>query len=148
MGYFIAKGSPATIVKESDIMFSLDNPYTEITTTKDLFLHEDEMSASFAIDNYRFNRDGWVMHIKKDLITPEVAFFGARTFTVTGTIEGLSRFEVWQTIEKLGGKYNPTVSSKTDILIVGSKPGGTKIGAATRLGVHIMTEADFLKLIS
>ncbi|MDK2900612.1 MAG: ligase, partial [Thermosipho sp. (in: thermotogales)] len=53
---------------------------------------------------------------------------------------------VKEIIEKLGGKVTNTVSSKTDYLLVGEKPG-SKYQKALELGVKIINEDEFKKMI-
>ncbi len=72
--------------------------------------------------------------------------FTGKTFVVTGTLESMSRDEAKQKIKSLGGKVSESVSSKTDHVVVGSEPG-SKYEKAQKLGVSILYEKDFLKMI-
>jgi DNA ligase (NAD+) len=58
---------------------------------------------------------------------------------ITGTLAGLSREEAKSRLEALGAKVVSSVSSKTDIVIVGESPG-SKLKKAEELGVTIWTE--------
>lgn len=69
-----------------------------------------------------------------------------KTFVVTGTLERFSRSEIEGLIKKLGGKPTSSVSSKTDYLIVGAD-AGSKLGKAQKLGIKILSEEEFVKLI-
>jgi DNA ligase (NAD+) len=69
-----------------------------------------------------------------------------KTFVITGTLAGFAREEAKNLIEKLGGKVSSSVSRQTDFLIVGESPG-SKLDKARELGVTILNEADFLKLL-
>ena len=64
---------------------------------------------------------------------------------VTGTLESLSRAEAKNLIESLGGKLVSSVTSRTDYLVVGEKPG-SKLKRAEELGVAVLQEPDFLAL--
>lgn len=68
------------------------------------------------------------------------------TFVITGKFNSFTREEVKEIIEKLGGKVTNTVSSKTDYLLVGEKPG-SKYQKALELGVKIINEDEFKKMI-
>ncbi|MBR6440129.1 MAG: NAD-dependent DNA ligase LigA [Aeriscardovia sp.] len=68
------------------------------------------------------------------------------TFVVTGTLDGFSRREVEEKIEAEGGKASSSVSSKTDYLLAGRDPG-SKLAKAEALGVKIIGEEEFEKLL-
>ena len=51
-------------------------------------------------------------------------------------------------IEKNGGKVASSVSSKTDYLVAGDNMGPAKLKQATSLKVQILSEDEFIKLIS
>ncbi len=70
-----------------------------------------------------------------------------KTFVITGTLENFSRNEIENLIKKLGGKSTSSVSSKTDYLIVGENPG-SKLLKARELGIKIISEEEFLKMIN
>lgn len=69
-----------------------------------------------------------------------------KTFVLTGTLEKFSRDEAKEEIQKRGGKVSGSVSKKTDYVVVGAEPGSKADDAAT-LGVPILDEAAFLKLL-
>ncbi|MBO8160293.1 MAG: NAD-dependent DNA ligase LigA [Thermosipho sp. (in: Bacteria)] len=68
------------------------------------------------------------------------------TFVITGTLKNYKREEAKEIIEQLGGKVTNTVTSKTDYLIVGENPG-SKLTKAKNLGIKIISEKEFEKLI-
>jgi len=72
--------------------------------------------------------------------------FQGKTVVLTGGLSSLTRDEVKGKIRELGGKISSTVSSKTDFLIAGNDPG-SKYEKAKELGVRILNEEEFLKLI-
>lgn len=69
-----------------------------------------------------------------------------RTFVLTGTLETITREETKEKIRLLGGEISETVSKKTDYVVVGKGPG-LKLVIAKKLGVKIIDESEFLKLI-
>jgi DNA ligase (NAD+) len=70
-----------------------------------------------------------------------------KTFVLTGTLKHFSRDEAKATITRLGGRVTSSVSKKTDYVIGGTDPG-SKYDDAQRLGVPILDEAAFKKLIA
>jgi DNA ligase (NAD+) len=69
-----------------------------------------------------------------------------RTFVLTGTMESLSRDQATEAIVKLGGKVSGSVSKKTHYLVAGAE-AGSKLKKAQQLGITILDEAQFLKLL-
>ncbi|MDR2643197.1 MAG: NAD-dependent DNA ligase LigA [Planctomycetaceae bacterium] len=70
------------------------------------------------------------------------------TIVVTGTLDRFSRDEINSVIEFYGGKATSSVSSNTNLVVAGKKPGGTKLKQAEKLGVKIIDESEFNKLIN
>lgn len=69
------------------------------------------------------------------------------TFVLTGELAGLSRDEAKEKIRDLGGDVSSSVSRKTDYILAGDNPG-SKYGKAKQLGVKIITEQEFERLIA
>jgi len=70
-----------------------------------------------------------------------------KTFVLTGTLESLTRSEAEKMIETLGGHAASAVSKKTDFVVVG-KDAGSKEAKARALGVKIIDEEEFKKMVS
>ena len=65
---------------------------------------------------------------------------------VTGILEHLKRDEIKRVIEAHGGHASSSVSGKTDFLVAGEK-AGSKLKKAEKLGVSVLSEAEFLEKI-
>jgi DNA ligase (NAD+) len=68
-------------------------------------------------------------------------------FVVSGTFEKYSRDEIKKAIEDHGGKNGSSVTSKTTYLLAGENTGPEKLKKAKSLGVPMMTETEFQKMI-
>jgi DNA ligase (NAD+) len=71
-----------------------------------------------------------------------------QSFVVTGTLADFSRSQAEAAIEDLGGKVTGSVSKKTSFVVAGENPGATKFNKAQELGIEILDEDGFKKLIS
>ena len=69
-----------------------------------------------------------------------------KTLVVTGTLQNYTRDQVHSLIQQHGGKTSSSVSSKTDYLVAGEK-AGSKLAKAEKLGVAVLGESDFEKLL-
>ena len=67
---------------------------------------------------------------------------------ISGTFETFSRDELKDLIELNGGKSGSSISAKTTFLIAGANMGPAKLQKATDLGVTLLSENEFIKLIS
>lgn len=83
------------------------------------------------------------MHMQEDAGT----LFEGLTFVLTGTLPTLSRAQAQEMIRKNGGKATGSVSKKTSIVLAGES-AGSKLDKARELGVTIIDEAQFLRMIA
>ncbi len=83
--------------------------------------------------------------VEEELNTENI--LSGKTFVLTGELESMKRNEVKLIIEANGGKVTSTVSSKTNYVVVGANPG-SKLTKAQKLGIRILNEEEFLKLLN
>lgn len=83
-------------------------------------------------------------YLGKEVIESDL--FNGKTFVLTGTLSKYSRDEAKEKIELYGGKVTSSVTSKTDVVIVGDAPG-SKYDKAKSLNITIWNEEEFVKNI-
>jgi DNA ligase (NAD+) len=103
----------------------------------------------FAVDWHvdvvdRWARAGVRTADETDITTPRT--LEGLTIVVTGSLEGFSRDQAKEAILSRGGKASGSVSKKTHFVVVGENPG-SKRDAAEKLGVPILDEAGFRRLL-
>jgi len=69
-----------------------------------------------------------------------------KTIVVTGALVSFTRQQVEQAIRQAAGKTSSSISKKTDFVLAGSEPG-SKLDKAKKLGVKIINENEFLKML-
>ena len=72
--------------------------------------------------------------------------FEGKIFVLTGKLEGFTRDEAQEIIEKFGGKVSGSVSKKTTYVLAGEE-AGSKLIKAQNLGVQIISEKEFIEKI-
>jgi DNA ligase (NAD+) len=87
------------------------------------------------------------VNMKDERQAPKSAKFAGMTFVFTGTLTKRSREEAEALVASHGGKAGSSVSKKTNYVVVGADPG-SKYEKAKSLGVPILDEAQFEKLVS
>jgi len=87
------------------------------------------------------------IRITSPKITAKFLKLKDKIFVLTGGLQILTREEAKDRIRESGGDVSSSVSSSVDYVVVGSEPG-EKLNKATKLGIKIIDEKEFLKLIS
>lgn len=70
-----------------------------------------------------------------------------KTFVLTGTLNQMTRDQAKARLQQLGAKVSGSVSQKTSYVVAGSDPG-SKLTDAKKLGVAILNEEEFIKLLN
>jgi DNA ligase (NAD+) len=73
--------------------------------------------------------------------------FAGKQFVLTGKMESYTRDEAKALIEARGGRVNSSVSKKTDYVVAG-EDAGSKLDKATELGVTVIGEEAFTKMVT
>jgi DNA ligase (NAD+) len=78
----------------------------------------------------------------------EAAVLAGMSIVVTGTLEGFSRDGATEAITARGGKAPGSVSARTTVVVVGASPGASKVTKAEQVGVPVVDEAAFVRLLA
>lgn len=84
--------------------------------------------------------------IKIETIKIKTTPLTGKSVIVTGSLDSMSRDEAKEAVREAGGDWVSSVSKNTDYLVVGDSPG-SKFDKAQKLGVKIIEEKEFLKLL-
>jgi DNA ligase (NAD+) len=93
-----------------------------------------------------FRELGIKLDVEGTLAEPAGNSLDGKSVVVTGTLTKYTRDTIKDLIVSHGGKASSSVSSKTDYLVAGEK-AGSKLAKAEKLGVEVLSEDDFEKLI-
>lgn len=87
------------------------------------------------------------VRLAEEEAAPAVAqTLAGRTFVITGTLPTMTREEAVAYIRAHGGQVSESVSRKTDFLVVGEAPGGTKYRRAQELNIPMIDEAELRRM--
>lgn len=96
----------------------------------------------------RLKTAGVQMAIDESKSTVVSAILEGKTFVVSGVFEKFSRDDLKKAIEDNGGKVGSSISAKTDYVVAGANMGPAKLEKANQLKIPIISEDDFLGMIS
>jgi len=125
-------------------------PQEELETT-------DQVGPVMAESVYRYFHDPRHRAVVDDLLAAGVkpqspapkkaaGKLQGKTIVVTGGLKNFSRQQVEQAIRDAGGKVSSSVSKKTDFVLAGEDPG-SKLDKARSLGVEVIDEPQFVKML-
>ena len=96
----------------------------------------------------RLKSYGVQLEISAEKLASQTDTLKGQTFVVSGVFTKVSRDELKKLIEDNGGKVSSSISSKTNYVVAGDNMGPSKKTKAESLGVAIISEDDFLQMIS
>lgn len=94
----------------------------------------------------RLQQAGLCTRIEKAAASAEEQTLAGKIFVLTGTLPDMTRDEASAAIEVRGGRVTSSVSKKTDFVLAGADPG-SKLDKANQLGVTVIDEAAFRKML-
>lgn len=95
----------------------------------------------------RLKAAGLQMSLSEDVMRNHSTKLQGQSIVISGVFKHHSRDEYKTLIEKHGGKNVGSISSKTSFILAGENMGPSKLEKAHKLGIKIVNEDDFLKLI-
>jgi DNA ligase (NAD+) len=111
------------------------------TSIRDFFQEERNLDAIKRLAEAGVNMVGFRQR------TSTEGNLAGKTFVLTGTLSSFTRSQAQQAIEERGGKVTSSVSRHTDYVVAGESPG-SKLERAQALGVKVLTEEEFLRLLA
>lgn len=148
------------------LLASTYNTYEQFKSQMLALAHEDEEAKAtlLSVDGigpkvtqslYHFFKEHHNLEVLKrlekhltiqDATSAKQTELSGKTLVLTGSLETMTRQEAKARAETLGAKIASSVSSKTDIVVAGSDPG-SKYTEAVRLGIAILNEEAFIRLL-
>lgn len=107
------------------------------------FASEENITTIERLKSY-----GVQLEISAEKLANQTNTLNANTFVVSGVFTKVSRDELKKLIEDNGGKVSSSISAKTNYVVAGDNMGPSKKTKAESLGVAIISEDDFLQMIS
>lgn len=98
-------------------------------------------------DNLRQLDDFASLGVHPVYVNHDNAPLKGQSFVVTGTLTDLGREEAEDLLREKGATVTSSVTKNTTALIAGAKPGASKVTKAEKLGIKVISEAEFRELI-
>ena len=109
----------------------------------DFFASEENREIVQRLKDY-----GLQLEIAAEELENQSDLLEGNTFVISGVFEKVSRNELKKMIEDNGGKVSGSISGKTDYLVAGENMGPSKLAKAEKLGTKIVSEDEFLEMLS
>jgi len=113
---------------------------TQIQSIKIFFLNTNNLNVLFELNKNLLITN--VIPINDDGLLKN------KTFMLTGKLDGISRAEAKSLIEKNSGKIISNVNKKLNYLIAGEKPTAKKVNTAKELGIQIINQQEWIKMLN
>ncbi len=141
----------AKAVKNIDTLMSM--PFEQLTAIDDIGPRIAESIIEYF--SIPFNREiierlrnaGLKMEIDATSDEASSDILQGKTIVISGTFTRHSRDEYKEIIERNGGKNSGSISKKTDYILAGDNMGPAKLEKATKLGIAIINEEQFLEML-
>jgi DNA ligase (NAD+) len=133
----------ALIDADADVFASLSDIGPKTASSLTTFFHDSKNLELIA----RLRHHGVAMHYVGKKNNQITTFWTHKIIVITGSFSAFGRNQLATMLEERGAKISGSVSSKTDLVIVGDD-AGSKLKKAKELGVETMDEATFLALFS
>jgi len=129
-----------------------------LSLTEEELLEIEEIGPETARSVAAFLGDDHERHIVTELLrrgvrpaeivvdSAKAAKLAGQTFVLTGTFASMSRKEAEARVEQFGGKVSSSVSKKTNYVVAGDSPG-SKLDAAKKHGVTVLTEDELIEML-
>lgn len=96
---------------------------------------------------HKLNAAGLQFELSEEQLTNTSEKLKDLSFVVSGVFSKFSRDEIKKTIEQNGGKNVGSISGKTNFVLAGENMGPEKLKKAEKLGVKVITEDEFIKMV-
>jgi len=113
---------------------------TQIKSIKNFFLNKINLEVLSELKK--------ILKINNVVSINQTGVLKNKTFMLTGKLEKMSRAEAKSLIEQNSGKIISNVNKKLDYLIIGEKPTMKKINNAKELGINIITQDEWIKILN
>jgi len=138
------KSIDALMVASEETLILVDEIGDRIAQSLVAFFSSEENKTTVE----RLKAVGVQLQISDEQLANQTDTLQGKSFVVSGVFQRVSRTELKKLIEDNGGKVSGSISSKTGFVIAGDNMGPSKRTKAEDLGIPIISEDDFLQMIS